>query len=277
MKKKVSAVIITFNESYNLQRTLKQLYWCDEIIIVDSNSTDNSINICHEYDCKIYYKDFNGYGEQKNYAISKAKNDWVLCIDADEYLTQELIHELIKELENTGENRGYQIPMNLVFRGHEFKYGRESYRHYTRLFDKRYCTISMRRVHESFQITGTVKKLNNIILHYSYINIHQFITKLNSYSTLGAEINVQNRKRKPQLLIYISLPFYFFKYYFFDGNFLNGKNGFYWSTLSAFYHYAKYLKMQDIQTDNSLKITSLLNNSLIESFPSHHIIADTAS
>jgi glycosyltransferase involved in cell wall biosynthesis len=247
MKEKVSAVIITFNEATNLVRTLSQLDWCDEIIIVDSYSNDNTIAICREYGCKIFYKPFDGYGEQKQYAIGKAANDWILCLDADEYLTPKLVKELQEELKDTGNYRGYRIPMNLVFRGQEFKYGKESSRYFVRLFNRKYTVVGGEKVHEKFEVFGRVKKLKHIILHYSYRDIRQYISKLNSYSTLGAEINAGRGRPMSQLLIFFAIPFYFFKYYFKERNFLNGKNGFYWSVLCSFYHFARYIKIQDIE------------------------------
>ena len=83
----VSAVIITFNEEQNINETLSKLWWCDEIIIVDSGSKDKTVEICEQYGCSVYFRAFNGFGEQKNFGVSKAKNDWILCIDADEVLT----------------------------------------------------------------------------------------------------------------------------------------------------------------------------------------------
>src|SRR5450755_1416642 len=91
--RKVSAVIITYNEAVNLPRTLSQLYWCDEIVIVDSFSTDGTDSIAREHHCKIIQRAFKGFGEQKSFAISQCKNEWILCLDADEYLSNALVEE----------------------------------------------------------------------------------------------------------------------------------------------------------------------------------------
>ena len=247
MKAKVSAVIITYNEALNLSRTLSQLYWCDEIIVVDSYSTDETLDICNRYGCKVFSHPFSGYGEQKRYAIDQAAHEWILSLDADEYLTKELVDELQEELEDTGVYRGYLIPMNLVFRGYEFKYGKENRRYFLRLFNRNWGCMSNTKVHEHIEVKGPVKNLKNNILHYSYLDIDQYIYKINKYSTLGAAVNIEKCKVKNQALIYLSIPFYFIKYYFVERNFLNGKNGFYWSVLSSFYHFVKYIKMQDLK------------------------------
>ncbi|MBS1662284.1 MAG: glycosyltransferase family 2 protein, partial [Bacteroidetes bacterium] len=121
----VSAVIITHNESRNIRRTLSRLQWCDEIIILDSFSTDDTVAICRELGCEIYFRTFDGYGTQKRHAVSLAKNDWVLCLDADEVLSEQLIQEIVHEMKNPVYS-GYRLPMNLVFLGREFCYGKES-------------------------------------------------------------------------------------------------------------------------------------------------------
>lgn len=247
---KVSAVIITYNEAVNLKRTLSQLYWCDEIVIVDSYSNDDTLSVCRDYKCKIVQRYFEGYGKQKRFGVSQALNEWILFIDADEYLTQELVTEIKKELKNSVNYSGYKIPMNLVFRGKEFRFGKESNRYFIRLFKKKDTEISSDKVHEKIIVNGKCKKLKNKILHYSYNNIHQCINKLNCYSTIGAEMENEKGKRKHQILIYIAIPYYFVRYYLIDRNFLNGVNGFYWSFYSTVYHFSKYVKMKDLDARN---------------------------
>jgi glycosyltransferase involved in cell wall biosynthesis len=94
----VSAVIITYNEQKIIADTLSRLWWCDEIIVVDSGSTDKTVEICEQYGCSVFTRTFTGFGDQKNYGVSKASNDWILCIDADEILSESLVDEIRKEL-----------------------------------------------------------------------------------------------------------------------------------------------------------------------------------
>src|SRR6187397_2754864 len=145
---KVSAVIITCNEAHNLRKTLNQLYWCDEIIVVDSFSTDETVAICNQYGCKVFQRVSDGYGTQKRYAIEKASHDWILSLDADEYLTWDLAQEIQHELSTPSNFVGYELPMNLVFRNYEFKYGKESNRFFLRLFNKQFGSMSADKVHE---------------------------------------------------------------------------------------------------------------------------------
>ena len=117
----VSAVIITRNESRNIRRTLSRLYWCDEIVILDSYSTDDTVEICREFGCRVFSRAFDGYGTQKRHAVALAKNDWILCIDADEVLSEELVREITGEMNGGPRCDAYSLPMNLVFLGREFR------------------------------------------------------------------------------------------------------------------------------------------------------------
>lgn len=245
---KVSAVIITYNEERNIRRTLQQLQWCDEIVIVDSHSTDATVPICQEFNCKIFFREFDGYGDQKRFAVSKASNDWILCIDADEVLSNELVREIVGltplDLETFA---GFSFRMNLVFLHKEFLHGKESGRYFLRLFNRQKGGFTSDKVHESIRVTGPVKKLNHIIRHYSYTSLHQCLEKSNRYSTYSAEMAFSKGKDKPNVVVLLGLPFNFMKYYLLEGNFLNGMKGFYWSVFSSYYHFAKHVKVKELQ------------------------------
>jgi len=245
---RVSAVIITYNEARNIRRTLSQLYWCDEIVIVDSFSTDNTLDICKEFGCGIFFNAFEGYGAQKRFAISKAKNDWILCIDADEVLSRDLIQEIREMLTANNTYSGFMFPMNLVFLGREFRHGKESGRYFLRLFNKQAGTYNQALVHEKLELKGRTERLHGKMLHYSYANLRQWNEKCERYSTLSASEAARKGKNKSILAVLIALPYYFFRYYFLERNFLNGLEGFYWSVLNAQYHFLKYLKIRELHT-----------------------------
>ena len=254
----VSAVMITYNEAKNLRRTISQLSWCDEIIVVDSFSTDGTERIARDMHCKLIQRVFESYSEQKSFAISKSKNDWVLCLDADEYLTSELVEEIKQELQNLENIQAFALPSNLVFRKQRFRFGRESRRMVVKLFNRNTCHMSNDRVHEKIIVQGKTKNLEGRLLHYSYRDITQYFTKFDRYTEWGAEKYFLEGKRKSMPLILICLPYYFLRYYMADRNFLNGLNGFYLSALMAFYHFVKYVKLEDlVQADNSLYYTPL--------------------
>src|SRR5664279_850025 len=252
-KLQVSVVMITYNEAINLRKTISQLSWCDEIIIVDSFSTDGTDRIARELHCKLMRRVFESYGEQKSFAIAQAKNDWVLCLDADEFLTNELVEEIKQELQQSENIQAFAFPSNLVFRKQRFRFGRESERLVVKLFNRKTCRMSDDRVHEKIVVRCRIKNLEGRLLHYSYRDIKQFFVKFDRYTEWGAEKYFLLGKRKSMPVILIALPYYFLRYYLTDRNILNGINGFYWSALMAFYHFVKYVRLEDMtQARNSL-------------------------
>jgi len=248
----VSAVIITRNESLNIRRTLSKLYWCDEIVVLDSYSTDDTVAICKEFGCRVFFHRFEGYGAQKRMAVSKAKNNWILSLDADEVLSDALILEMTTEFARSEPScSGYELPMNLVFLEKEFRYGKESQRYFLRLFDKRKGNYDNKNVHEKIGLSGEIKKFDHTILHYSYTSVEQWYKKCDQYSSLSAEAAMGKGKSKSLLAVLFAMPYYFFRYYFIERNFLNGENGFYWSVFSSFYHLMKYAKIRKLRAARS--------------------------
>jgi glycosyltransferase involved in cell wall biosynthesis len=245
---KVSAVIITYNEESIIRETLSMLWWCDEVIIIDSNSTDNTVEICEEYGCSVFKRSFNGFGEQKKFGVSKAKNEWILFIDADELLSEPLIEEIQEELSKKEiPFAGFEISLNLVFMNKVFKHGKETNCHRIRLFNKNSGNWDGSVVHEKVVLNGPVKRLKSKILHYSYTSYGQFLKKIDLYSTLGAKQLLNKQPGKSKLVAALGLPFNFFKYYIIDRNFLNGYQGFTWAIFNSFYHFLKYLKLEDLK------------------------------
>jgi len=250
---KISCVIITLNEEENIRRSLNAVKWCDEIIVVDSGSDDKTIAICNEYKCKVYHKDFNGYGEQKRYTVSLANNDWVLNIDADEVVSAELRHE-IENIFNNGmiNYNGFALPRSLFFLGKKFKYGKESKEYYIRLFNKNFGDFSWDKVHEKVELDGEYKKLIGELYHFSYLNIEQYFRKFNSYTTKAATaLHDKGKKGRSPTTIVFSFPVYFFKNYFVNRNFLNGIPGFLWALFSSLYPVIKYFKLWSYRVKKS--------------------------
>ncbi len=122
----ISVVIITKNEEENLRKSLPQLSWCEDIVVVDDNSSDQTVSVAESYGCQVHRRAFDGFGTQKQFAVSKTKFNWVLNIDADEVLTDDLVQEL-KQLDLSGDEPcGYMVPIRHVFMGKVFRHGKES-------------------------------------------------------------------------------------------------------------------------------------------------------
>lgn len=255
----VSAVIITFNEEQNLSMSLPKLSWCDEIIVVDSGSTDRTPEVCKKFNCKLFYRKFEGYGEQKQYAVSLAKNDWILCLDADEVLSDKLVEEIQEEMKDPCAD-GYFIPMTFVFLEKKFRYGKERWRYFMRLFNRRAGTFNNCKVHEKIELKGDTRKLSNNIYHYSYHNLSQYFVKLNLYSSYGAQMAFERGRKRSLALIILAAPYNFLWCYFFELNFLNGVSGFYWAVLYSFYGFVKYIKLRELHRIQRSQLAALKKN-----------------
>ena len=242
----ISVVIITHNEERNLPRTLEQLRWCDDVIVVDSFSQDRTPEIAQAFQCRVVQQHFQGYGAQKNLGISLAKHDWVLSIDADEVLSQELQLELQQLDLARSEYQGYFLSIRHVFMNKAFRYGKESAYPHLRLFHKKYGQYNLDQVHEKVVLSGPTAQLKGLILHHSYHDLSHFVRKMNDYSDRAALQMFQRGKTSSLAGILIKIPFYFFKHYFLNLNILNGKAGFIWSWQSTWYHTLKYLKLYEM-------------------------------
>lgn len=244
---KISVVIITHNEENRIRHVLESVKWANEIIVLDSCSTDKTLEICKEYsNCKAYVQPFLVYGPQKKFAVEKASNDWILSVDADEVVTDELQKEIVNILSfDSIETAGYYVPITLVFMKRVFNYGCENKQPHLRFFNKNKGNFNARHLHEGVILEGHVGKLKNGILHYSYVDIHQYFQKFNEYSSIYMNESLKKGKHVSRLKAIVRLPFEFIKQYFIRFNFLNGYPGFVWSLFSAFYIFAKYTKLYE--------------------------------
>lgn len=240
----VSAVLITLNAANTLEITLKALQWCNEIVIVDSGSTDGTLSIAEKYHCKIFHRDFSGYGTQKRFAVECAKNDWVLNVDADEVLSNELIAEIQQKLQNPDlQEVAFTIPISLIFMNKKIRFGGEYGARHLRLFNRKFGNFNTNQVHEDVEVKGKIGKLSQHIWHYSYVSIEEYFQKFNRYTTLGALEAAKKGKKPAKWLIMMRLPINFFHRYILQGLILDGFPGFVWALLSSFYPVVKYIKL----------------------------------
>ena len=257
---KISAVIITLNEEKNIQRALDALRWCDEIVVVDSFSTDRTAELCKSAGCRVLQQPFNGFGNQKQFAVEQARNDWVLSWDADEVPTEGLLGEL-QELSGSPDppHAGYTIPRTLVFLGKTMRHGPEHRRPILRLFDRRRGRFSKSIVHEEIELGGSVGAFRHEMLHYSYDSIHDYFVKFNRYTTLAADQLHERGKTASRLQIVVRPLLEFFVLYVLRGFWLNGYPGFVWSLLSAMYPSVKYMKLRELSRVGSPQHASRVN------------------
>ena len=246
MSTKLSVVIITFNEEKNIKKCLDKLSFANEIIIVDSGSTDKTVIVCKKFGAKVFKKKFNGFGEQKRFAVEKASNNWVLSLDADEVLTDNLITEIKACLIDNDSSFGFYIKRKHIFMDRVFNYGNESKKEFLRLFDRRVANFNLKKVHEFVETNEQTKVLKNAFLHYSYDSLNSYINKLNHYTLLYAKTNVLKNKKYSIFEVILKTKFEFVKKYLLELNFMNGKEGLYWAIFSAFYTFTKCVKTNEL-------------------------------
>ncbi len=219
--------------------------WADEIVVVDSGSTDETLSIANEYSCKIIYRKFDGFGTQKYFAVEQAKNDWIFIVDADEVVTEELKNEIDFTLQNT-DCQGFMIPNTLIFLGEIMRIGREYKMPHLRLFDRKFGNYNDREVHEDIVLNGKTMTLKNHVLHYSYADLAECFQKINNYSSRGASELFKRGKKASLLKIITKFPIAFITEYLIRLNFLNGYRGFVWAFSQAVYATLKYIKLKEL-------------------------------
>ena len=247
MNQKISVFIITYNEQNIISKCLEKLFWADEIIVVDSGSTDDTVSICEKYGAKVIFNKFENYGKQKQFALLQTKNQWVLSLDADEALSD----ELIKEIQNntfTDSFAGFTIPRTHVFLNKIFKYGSENKKPILRFFNKEQGYFEENKVHEKIIVNGKVGSFKNEMLHYTVFEISIAIRKTINYALLSGEFMYEKGKKTSMVKPIIKFPFEFIRVYFVQLNFLNGYQGFVWSMFSSFGSFLKYAKLWELQS-----------------------------
>ncbi len=245
----ISAVIITHNEERNIARCLESLWGiADEIIVVDSFSTDRTQEICREYKTRFYQRAFDGYSSQKNYGISLAGFPYILSLDADEALTECLKKDLMR-VKDQGIHDGYRVRRSANYCGKWIRHGGWYPDIKLRLFDKSKGTWSDHLVHEEVVMAegSTVDLLKGNLLHYSYYSITEHIVQSDRYSMLAAE-ELYCRGASFELLRMVVKPgFRFIRDYFFRLGFLDGFYGFVIAGITAHAVMIKYAKLHALK------------------------------
>ena len=243
---KLSVVIITHEEEENIVRCLDSVKTlADEVVVVDSNSRDRTVEISKNYGCRVFIHDFEGYGKQKQFAVDQASNDWILSLDADEVVTEELkteITNLLKAKNNAF--AGYRIPFSFCYLGKILKHTRADQ---LRLFNRNKGRFTTVPVHEGIVTEGAIGRVKGKIIHYSYRDISHHLQKINTYTSQAAVKNNQDHKSYSKCWVAFKFPISFFIYYFLRLGFLDGYPGFLWSFFAAFYGSLKIAKTIEME------------------------------
>src|SRR4029450_1418157 len=230
---RLSATIITRDEEHNIAEALKSLSWVDEIVVVDSGSTDRTVEICRKYTDRVYYRDWSGYVDQKNHAVDRASHDWIFSLDADERAGPELQAEIIKLRSQGFQYAGYRIPRVAFFMGRWIRHGDWYPDYQLRLFDRRRGRWEGGRVHESVRIRGDAGMLGGEIQHFTYRRLSDYLRRLETYSTLAAADYDQKGRRFSPLGLMANPFLAFLRGYIFKRGFLDGTPGLMVAVLGA--------------------------------------------
>jgi glycosyltransferase involved in cell wall biosynthesis len=244
----ISICIICFNEEVNIRRCLESSKWADEIIVVDSMSQDRTLEIARDYTDKIYQTEWPGYLEQKNFALSKASGEWVLSLDADEQIPEELRVEIGGVLEKKHPKEGYTVPRLSFYQGRWIKHSGFYPDRQLRLFKRHEGSWVGKRVHERVQVNGEVGHLTNNLLHYPYRGtISGQVQTIDAFSTLLAQNLHEQGKRYSSLQLLLRPPLKFMEVYLLRLGFLDGIAGFIIALSSAYAVFVRYVKLRELE------------------------------
>jgi glycosyltransferase involved in cell wall biosynthesis len=246
---KISATIITFNEEKKIAACLASLQGvADEIIVMDSFSTDNTVAICKQFGAKVYQQAWSGYGQQKNDAAAKASFDYILSIDADECLSPALQHS-INKLKETGLIGVYKMNRLNNFYGYDLHHGHVYPDTMKRLYNRREVKWSLRLVHETLDIPEgiSITQLQGDLLHKSKDSIEDHVAGINKYAGMTAKVYFEAGKKSALLKMLFSPGFTFIQGYIFKLGFLDGYAGFIMAKINAQEVFLKYSKLLLLQ------------------------------
>lgn len=248
-----TATIIALNESRNITGCIKSVGFFDEVLVVDSGSTDDTVALAKSAGATVLENPWPGFGLQKQYALEHARNDWIFSIDADERVSEDLEASVKALFDNHPDAAGYTINRCNHFMGRPLRHG-EGYPDWClRLFNRTHGCWSTDPVHERVLIDGRIDKLEGDLDHYSEGTLGEYIEKQNSYTSLQAR-HLHALGRQSSLLKLITSPIIrFFKFYFLRLGFLDGVPGFVHISIGCFNSFCKYAKLRELQTHSACK------------------------
>lgn len=242
----LSVIVITKNEAQHIGRCLASVAWADEIVVLDSGSSDDTVAICRQFTEQVFVTDWPGFGPQKQRALDKARGDWVLSLDADEEISPALRDEIRQAMQIQGV-QGFEIPRLSRYCGRQIKHGGWWPDHVLRLFRRNAGQFSSDVVHERIVVDGTIGQLRNPLLHEAFVDPEEVLRKINSYSSLGAQ-KLFTAGQSASLGLAIGKGLWtFVRTYIIKAAILDGAEGLMLAISNAEGSYYKYLKLRDLR------------------------------
>lgn len=238
----VTAVIAAHDEAANIEACIASLEWASEVIVVENDSIDDTIDRARAAGATVISPKFTTIGAARNHAIMRAKNAWVLVVDADERCTPELAAEISQLADNPTKYSSFRVPRRNFFLGKEIRHGGWASDRPVRFF-RRELRYNASLVHEHVDVTGETGELRNALLHYTYNSLDQYFEKFNRYSRWWAEQNHARGRRASAAAVVIKPPARFVSMYLLRGGFLDGAHGLVLACLAAASVMAKYARL----------------------------------
>ena len=249
----LSVIIIAKNAEATIRRCLESVAWADEIVVVEHGSADRTAGICREVGAKVHQTpDWPGFGPQKNRALELARGDWVLSLDADEWVTPELRADIGRAIASPGGNTAFRFPRRSSFCGRFMRHSGWWPDYVTRLFRRGTARFSDALVHEKVVVSGAVGTLKPPLLHESVTDLDQMLVKMNAYSTASARAFHENGRRASLVTALVHGGWMFFRTYVLRAGFLDGREGLMLAIANAEGSYYRYLKLM-LLADKSSK------------------------
>src|SRR5882672_6304598 len=240
----ISVVVITKNEEANIERCLRSVDWADEVIVLDSGSSDRTVEISRKLGARVSVtEDWPGFGPQKNRALEQATGDWVLSLDADEWVTPNLRDEILNAISRPDGALAFRLPRLSSFCGRFMRHSGWWPDYVTRLFRRGAAKFSDDVVHERVIAEGKTGTLRQPIMHETFVDLHELLQKMNNFSSLAAR-GMRDSGRKAGLAGAVLRGLWaFIRTYFLRGGFLDGREGFMLAVATAEGTYYRYVKL----------------------------------
>lgn len=241
---RISAIVITKNAGATVRRCLESLRWTDEIVVVDSGSTDDTVAICREAGAEVHETaDWPGYGPQKNRALGLAHGEWIVSLDADEWMTPGLRAEIERTVAAPDAKAAYAVPRHSSFCGRFMRHSGWWPDYVMRLYRRGAARFSDDRVHERLIVDGPTGRLREPIMHEAIADLDQMLVKMNRYSTTSAQMKRDEGRTSSLAAAIAHGGWTFFRTYILRLGFLDGREGFMLAVANAEGSYYRYLKL----------------------------------
>lgn len=239
----VTATVITLNEAAHIQACVAALAWADEVIVVDSGSTDGTADLARAAGARVIEREWPGYSAQKDFAAAQALHDWIVSVDADERVTPELAAEIRTAVAQPGQHVGFRVPRITFHLGRWIRTTDWYPDSQLRVYDRRHAGWKQRRVHESVTARGPVGQLTHDLQHYAYRDLAHHHETMQRYTTLAAQQMYEDGRRASVFALLLHPPAAFLRNYVLKRGFMDGAPGLIISAMNAHYVFLKFAKL----------------------------------